>query len=64
VPGRSRAALRPLDDEEWPGLLYGWANDTTDDRTLGALVNYRREYAPGFWTDVVSWALAGQVRPR
>ena len=31
VPRRSRAALRPLDDEKWPGLLYGWANDVTDD---------------------------------
>jgi hypothetical protein len=25
---------RPLDDEEWPGLLHGWANDVTDDRGL------------------------------
>ena len=27
----------PLDDEEWPGLLYGWASDVTDDRGLTAV---------------------------
>ena len=51
-------ASRLLDNEEWPGLLYGWAHDVTDDRGLRGLVSYRREYAPGLWTDVVFWASA------
>ncbi len=55
---------RPLDNEKWPGLLYGWAHDVTDDRGLRGLVSYRREYAPGLWTDVVSWASAEQIRRR
>jgi hypothetical protein len=45
---------RPMDNGGWPGLLYGWANNVTDDRTLRGLVLYRREHAPGFWTDVIS----------
>ncbi len=56
--------FRPLDNEMWPGLLYGWAHKVTDDRGLRALVAYRREYAPGCWTDVVSWASAEQIRRR
>ncbi len=55
---------RPLDHEEWPGLLYSWADDVTADRALRALVTYRREYAPGFWTHVVSRALAEHLRRR
>ena len=55
---------RPLDDEEWPGLLHGWANDVTDDRGLRGLVSYRREYAPGFWTEVVAWESAEHFRRR
>ena len=53
---------RPLDDEESPGLLQGWA-DSPDGRTGGlrGLVSYTREYAPGFTTDVVSWALAANI---
>jgi hypothetical protein len=53
---------RPLDDEEWPDLLHGWADDVTGDRTLRGLASYRREYAPGFYTDVVSWAHVAQLR--
>jgi hypothetical protein len=54
---------RPLDDEQSRGLLWGWA-DAPDGRTGGlrGLVTYTREYAPGFSTDVVSWALLINIR--
>ena len=56
--------FRPLDAEQWPGLLQGWANDVADDRTLRALATYRREYAPGFWIHVVAWPRADHLRRR
>jgi hypothetical protein len=53
---------RPLDNERSTGLLHGWA-DSPDGRTGGlrGLVTYRREFAPGFYTDVVSWTLAHNI---
>jgi hypothetical protein len=32
--------------------------------TVRGLVSYRREYAPGFWTDVVAWESAEHFRRR
>jgi len=52
---------RPLDNESWPGLLYGWTDFPDRTGGLRGLVTYRREYAPGFWTDVVSWTLAHNI---
>lgn len=53
---------RPLDAEEWPGLLHGWSTTARDDGAMRGLVTYQREYAPGFWTSVVAWSKASNIR--
>lgn len=53
---------RPLDDESFPGLLYGWA-DAPDGRTGGlrGLVTYDRPVGPGYVQNVVAWVKAADV---
>lgn len=48
---------RPLDDESFPGLLYGWA-EAPDGRTGGlrGLVTYDRPIGPGYVQKVVAWS--------
>lgn len=54
---------RLLDEgRPYEGLLHGWAE--LPERTgMRGLVTYRREYAPGFWTDVVAWVTSENLRP-
>jgi hypothetical protein len=53
---------RPLDDEEWPGLLHVWS-DSPDGRRGGlrGLTTYQRDIGSGYVQDVVSWTLAQNI---
>ena len=54
-----------LDGREWDGELLGWSqNPLGGDDGLRGLCVLAREYAPGFWTEVLLWVPAEAIRRR